>query len=378
MEARRSRLQTVEHLRTAPFARVLQLDKLQGAYEHHLNAVRHPPTATHLLLGGMGYRPPFPTDMRQAAEMVTADEARYLAEAELYVMSPQMSDVVVAAAQTLTLEDLDLLSEEDLPSMTGVLVLPHPLIVAAPNGDLGDLRAVTWRTPFSIQSASERMDRMEDYPAVRISTYNDTNGPVRPDSFQMVAKQARAMGTPLPPLLQDGIRGYPLQYQASTVQRETVRQRGEQARQLGEAAREARTTLGMNEDRVIGEYIPDSQIDDPEDTFALRFLYAFWRLCEQRIASTSDAEAGPVTRQQAERARVAADVRIVQLRRVDNSAEGETVGGRWQHRWVVRMHKVRQWYPSLGRHKVIYRGPYVKGPEDKPLLGGETVRGLIR
>jgi hypothetical protein len=51
---------------------------------------------------------------------------------------------------------------------------------------------------------------------------------------------------------------------------------------------------------------------------------------------------------------------------------------RWHHRWVVRMHKVRQWYPSEQRHKVIYRGPYLKGPDDKPLLGGETVRSLIK
>jgi hypothetical protein len=42
------------------------------------------------------------------------------------------------------------------------------------------------------------------------------------------------------------------------------------------------------------------------------------------------------------------------------------------------MHKVRQWYPSLNRHKIIYRGPYVKGPADKPLLGGDVVRSLNR
>jgi hypothetical protein len=42
------------------------------------------------------------------------------------------------------------------------------------------------------------------------------------------------------------------------------------------------------------------------------------------------------------------------------------------------MHKVRQWYPSEQRHKVIYRGPYVKGPEDKPFIGGEVVRGVTR
>jgi len=42
------------------------------------------------------------------------------------------------------------------------------------------------------------------------------------------------------------------------------------------------------------------------------------------------------------------------------------------------MHKVRQWYPSEHRHKVIYRGPYIKGPADKPLLGGEVLRNLTR
>jgi hypothetical protein len=42
------------------------------------------------------------------------------------------------------------------------------------------------------------------------------------------------------------------------------------------------------------------------------------------------------------------------------------------------MHRVRQWYPAEQQHKVIYRGPYIKGPEGKPLLRGETVRGLVR
>jgi hypothetical protein len=50
----------------------------------------------------------------------------------------------------------------------------------------------------------------------------------------------------------------------------------------------------------------------------------------------------------------------------------------WQHRRVARMHKVRQWYPSEQRHKVIYRGTMRRSPADKPLLGGETVRALVR
>jgi hypothetical protein len=70
---------------------------------------------------------------------------------------------------------------------------------------------------------------------------------------------------------------------------------------------------------------------------------------------------------------------VVRLRRTEqaDNADGKTAR-EWQHRWVVRMHKVRQWYPRLQQHKVIYRGPYIKGPDDKPLLGGEVVRALIR
>ena len=48
------------------------------------------------------------------------------------------------------------------------------------------------------------------------------------------------------------------------------------------------------------------------------------------------------------------------------------------HRWVVQMHRVRQWYPREDRHKIIWRGPYVKGPPDKPLLDGTVVRALVR
>lgn len=39
------------------------------------------------------YRPPFPSDWKSVTDVVVDDEARYLAEAELYVLSPQMCDV---------------------------------------------------------------------------------------------------------------------------------------------------------------------------------------------------------------------------------------------------------------------------------------------
>lgn len=39
----------------------------------------------------------------------------------------------------------------------------------------------------------------------------------------------------------------------------------------------------------------------------------------------------------------------------------------YSHRWPVCMHKVDQWFPSLGRHKIRWRGPYIQGPADAPL-----------
>ncbi|MDQ4116862.1 MAG: hypothetical protein M3235_07830, partial [Actinomycetota bacterium] len=109
------------------------------------------------------------------------------------------------------------------------------------------------------------------------------------------------------------------------------------------------------------------------------FLYAFWRLCHQQITTEQQPHITHSARVVAAKARVAPDVRVIEVRPRDRAAgDDEPTGWEWQHRWVVRMHKVRQWYPSEQRHRVIYRGPYIKGPADKPFLTGDIVRGLTR
>ena len=78
------------------------------------------------------------------------DEARYLAEADLYVLTLQMLDVVIAAAQMLNAGDLGLLREDDLPSLAGVVVLPRPLITRLPTRSLPQDIAYAWRSPWRI------------------------------------------------------------------------------------------------------------------------------------------------------------------------------------------------------------------------------------
>src|SRR5258708_11964052 len=100
--AREARIATVRHLQDALIARVWHVGKLQRAYQFQLASVGHPGAATALLYGGMGSRPPWPADWQAATEMILADEAQYLATADLYVLAPHMCDVVIAAAQTLS------------------------------------------------------------------------------------------------------------------------------------------------------------------------------------------------------------------------------------------------------------------------------------
>jgi len=213
---------------------------------------------------------------------------------------------------------------------------------------------------------------------VRISAYQDCHGPVRPDSFLDFAAQARTLGTPLPPLLLDAIRCLPLRHRATAEQLHALREYNNTIRaETGKADHQRRLAAGADENKVIGEYTPGDEIKDTDDTFMPRFLYAFWRLCDQQIATVEHAEINHSAQLLADRAGVSPLVRVIRLRRTDQTS-GAQSSRDWQHRWVVRMHKVRQWYPSLQQHKVLYRGPYIKGPADKPLLGGETVRALIR
>ena len=96
------------------------------------------------------------------------------------------------------------------------------------------------------------------------------------------------------------------------------------------------------------------------------------------IATSEPAPVNHTARVLAHRTGTDPDVRIIRMRSHAGDPTGEHRRVNWHHRWVVQMHKVRQWYPAQQRHRIILRGPYVKGPADKPLLDGTVVRALVR
>lgn len=204
--AREARIATAAYLRTAPIAPQWEITRIMSAHQmwrQHLSGqIRrdHPnldlgsaqgaaildQAVAALFYGGSGLSEPYPTDLNDATRRLLDLRAADLETATLYVISPSMCDVAIAAAQTLTVDDLALLDHDDLPSPTGMLLLPHPILVRAVTGDLGDDRAYVWHSPAELSSATET-GQLVIRPGVRVTTYLDGHGPVRPDSFRDMA-----------------------------------------------------------------------------------------------------------------------------------------------------------------------------------------------
>ncbi len=373
--ARDARVAAIRYMRTSPVELAWHATILARAHESRAAGSGNPEAARALFWSTTGYAPPYPPTWRQASAMILNDEARYLSLADLYVITPQMLAVVAAAAQTLRYGDLGLLREDDLPGPAGLLVLPQPLRLRLPTRSIEEAQTYTWRLPWHTPLPAGRGFAGTELPAVRMSAY--TSARRANADFR---REVRRLGTALPPFLLDCIWSLPL-HAATPAQQHDQQQLEAQLRWLNTGYWEQEIKTQMAAGETAADYVAGSTIDDDGDgTFGSRFLYAFWRMCEQQIAAITTAESGHAARKTAAKAKVPADVRVVALRRTASPAAGpgQHRHTEWHHQWVVRMHKVNQWYPSLGQHRVRFRGPYIKGPADKPLLNGDVVKGLVR
>lgn len=104
---------------------------------------------------------------------------------------------------------------------------------------------------------------------------------------------------------------------------------------------------------------------------AHRQVQGLWRLLVQHLAAPTKQRP---PRQAVKRARAAKlpneHVTVVYLRRPPQETEKADmpVLVNWTHRWVVGGHWRNQWYPSESIHRQIWISPFVKGPEELPLV----------
>ena len=288
--------------------------------------------AALLLTTGLGYPEDWrPTDWMQATDIILGDLAGTMADADLYIVSPAMRDVVVTAALTLTLDDLALFGQDDLPALKGLLVLLDPLIVTTLNGQFGDDVAYMWDGTASLSTVDENKQGRSlrlgwtRVPAVQVTSFSDSYGPIQPDSFRDFASYAASEGTPIPPLMIDGIRCVRCNWPATDEQRAAVENHRRAALEVHAVARTQAEAIGWDEDHVEAD-TPGSEIVDVDGLFSVKFLYAFWRLCAQEISEITDADVKNATRAAAERAGTSPEVRVTQLRATGRS-NGESDSG---------------------------------------------------
>lgn len=124
-------------------------------------------------------------------------------------------------------------------------------------------------------------------------------------------------------------------------------------------------------------YPQDSAIGD----LMRRLFAAFSLFSEQRITVLEKGHLDRAAVRRLTREHIEPrTIRIVYLRRMRRSGTGTRTEQEreWQCRWVVSGHWRNQWYPLLATHKPHWITPYVKGPPDKPLRGGERVFAVVR
>ncbi|MFI1203563.1 hypothetical protein ACH4VR_29725 [Streptomyces sp. NPDC020883] len=369
--AHRNRAATTRLLEANPFVRAQMADNVTINFQHVLRLYQGAGYGDALarehaaagIMGQVGFPAPWPSNGWHFADWELDRHVDLLRGADICVISHQAHAAVVAAAMTLDPGDLLTLDREaDIPIPAGLLVLPEPFVLLSRKGELSDMAA--WGWSFATLYGTNG----EQYPGVRISGFMDREGPVQPPSWRQFLAAAKAAGHPIPPWMPDGMHGMRADAAFSEASTETMAEFSLAQRTLhgflGELAR-ADPRCAPESAQWSGE-----RIEDPYDDFAQRYLFAFWRLAAQGITTGFSPRQGPPPGPGSGLQDDLLDaVRVIDLRPRPASAHAADGGpSRYHHRWPVRMHKVRQWYPALGRHQLLWRGPYFKGPADAPLL----------
>lgn len=266
------------------------------------------------------------SEVAEAARHIAEAVAAWGAQADTYWCSESIVGCVANAAETMPRQPL---LTTDLPSAAGFLWLERPLYTVDVRGMPAAIRCLLW-TP-AVNGESGRS-------GVFLSWLSDCLDPCD-DEGQQIYREVHDQGSRMP-------RYVPYHGDLLTFDR-PVHQSG---------AKPGSPDLLTN------------------------WIVAFWSWCKQDIPRIERREPDRPMRRRIERmGRPASPVLIVTLRReASQRAEPSDSLIEWTHRWIVRGHWRNQWYPTQEAHRAIWIDPYVKGPEDAPLVVRERVAAVSR
>lgn len=290
-------------------------------------------------------------------------QADALGKAETFWVSQEMVSVIQVAGETMPPQPL---RPDDAPAPFGFVWFDRPIRIIDKGGKRVGIRAVVW---------SERSISLR---------YRDDSPPEPTDPLYEVFTRD-----------EDGyVRGLSMAWYSDFEDDEdetnhSIRADIEAAGHAWETWKRLSHRLQMFHLDVwpYGISFADAEVEEHMGSIdTRRFLVAFFALQGQRLARTERLPTPRHVRRRLERSGTldpTKEVRTITLRRYREPGvedRGEDRGGpiEWSHQWIVSGHWRNQWVPSIEDHRLTWIAPYVKGPEDRPLLVRDTVFKVSR
>lgn len=253
------------------------------------------------------------------------------------------------------------LATTDLLTQNGMLLLPRSLSVVDPSGNRLSWRLAVW-FPYQRLDANGKVTDT----GLHLVLFHDVKDPDdidnKPGGFFEYLKKTGQKWTCdfIPTHVVDWPWGTDLASRAE----------GHSVISTGYAAEPDRPIIGIGED---GEEVHSLVKRSPGETGrdVHQQIQGIWRLLMQHIAVRSSVQ--PARQERKRVARLPSyNITFVRLRRPESErGDTEPTTVHWSHRWLVGGHWRNQWYPSLGLHRQVWISPYVKGPDDLPLVASK-------
>ena len=262
---------------------------------------------------------------------------------EVFFLDREMLPLVVWAGRSL--DDDDALDADLWPASAGFVLLDEPLIHVDARGRQSVTKALLWH-PLSYLTGQ---------PGMAVTYLTDASDPRDETSSFIIAESGITVNS----LLDMG------RLQINHI---------DFIRYGDPVGPQAFDTSGM-------EFDPYGFPPLPTTENTRRFILSFLLMLNQTVTATSREQVSPKHAARMSKRRLPSMVTVVHMRRIAgvNRAEGES-HVEWARRWIVRGHWRNQPCKVDGEwtHRRIWIAPFVKGPEDAPLIVPRKVYSLDR
>lgn len=276
---------------------------------------------------------------------LVANESHHLDRAPTYWVSKAMTELVEQAAKKMNAESL---YETSLPSRSGFIWFDKLVHSYDVNLQAVNVRAVMWApVTMRIQGTSNEVS------GVILSLYSDTREFGEDELLRKLRDEKPDYIRNMPRLLLLHMRPWVF---------------GEDFMVDEKAARLTATEL-------LGEDPPEEWVS--QMAYMTRFMFSFWKLVQMPIAVHEKHHPDRASSRRMARGGITLpneEINVVLLRKTrpkaknNDDGEGDQDAIEWSHRWLVDGFWRWQWYPTRERHEQIWISPYIKGPEDRPLI----------